>query len=322
MAGQPANLYDKYDAVGIREALSDVIYNIDPEEVPFMTAAGRETTSNTKFEWQTDALAAASATNAHIEGDESALEAQTPTVRLDNQTQISKKVYGVSGTIEATDRAGRKGELAYLAQKASSEIKRDMETAALTNNAKVVGSSSVARETASFLAYLGTNTDFKSTGTPAGADPATLDGAAARTDDSGTRAFTETILKSVASQIWTSGGKLRMLMVGATNKQVVSTFTGIAAQRYNASGAKPSTIIGAVDIYVSDFGNLEIVPNRFMRSRDALFVDPEYVSFVYLRPFKVEALAKTGDSEKKHLIVEWGLKVKTEKAHGGAFDLA
>ena len=125
----------------------------------------------------------------------------------------------------------------------------------------------------------------------------------------------------MANQIWTSGGKLKMLMVGASNKQVASGFTGIADQRYNAQGAKPSTIIGAADIYVSDFGNLSIVPNRFMRSRDALFVDPEYVSFVYLRSFKTEKLAKTGDSDKRHMLVEWGLKVKTELAHGGAFDL-
>lgn len=319
---QPTNLYDKYDAVGIREALSDVIYNISPEDTPFMSNAGRETTTNTTFEWQTDALAAASTTNYAIEGDDATLQAQTPTTRLNNYTQISRKVFGVSGTIEATDRAGRAGELSYLASKASSELKRDMESMALANNAKVAGNSSTARETASFLSYLGTNTVFQTGGSPSGADPATLDGAAARTDNSATAAFTETMLKNVASAIWTSGGKLKMLMVGAANKQVVSGFAGIAAQRYNAQGAKPSTIIGAADIYVTDFGNLSIVPNRFQRSRDALFVDPEYVSFVYLRSFKTEKLAKTGDSENRMMLVEWGLKVKTELAHGGAFDLS
>lgn len=319
---QPTNLYDKYDAVGIREALSDAIYNISPEETPFMANAGRETTKNTKFEWQTDALAAASTTNYAIEGDDSVLEAQTPTARLDNQTQISKKIYGVSGTIEATDRAGRASELSYLAAKASAEIKRDMESMALANNAKVAGNSSTARETASFLAYLGTNTVFQTGGTPSGADPVTLDGAAARTDNSAVAAFTETMLKTVAQSIWNNGGKLKMLMVGAHVKTVVSGFPGIAAQRHMAAGNKPTTIIGAADVYVTDFGNLSIVPNRFQRGRDALFVDPEYVSFVYLRPFTTEKLAKTGDSEKRHLLVEWGLKVKTELAHGGAFDLA
>lgn len=317
---QPSNLFDKYDAVGIREALSNVIYNISPEDTPFMSNAGRETTTNTTFEWQTDALAAASTTNYAIEGDDATNQAQTPTVRLNNYTQISRKVFGVSGTIEATDRAGRAGELSYLASKASSELKRDMEAMALANNAKVAGNSSTARETGSFLAYVGTNTFHQSGGS--GADPVTLDGAAARTDDSTPVAFTEAMVKNVASQIWTSGGKLKMLMVGATNKATASTFTGIAAQRYNASGAKPSTIIGAADIYVSDFGNLSIVANRFQRARDALFVDPEYVSFVYLRSFKTEKLAKTGDSENRMMLVEWGLKVKTEKAHGGVFDLS
>lgn len=313
---QPTNLFDKYDAVGIREALSDVIYNISPEDTPFMSNAGRETTKNTTFEWQTDALAAASTTNYAIEGDDATPEAQTPTVRLSNYTQISRKILAVSGTVEATDRAGRASELSYLAAKQSAEIKRDMESMALANNAKVAGNSSTARETASFLAYLDTNTSAGS----GGADPSPADGSAARTDGT-QRAFTETLLKTVAQALWNSGGKLKMLMVGAANKVVASGFSGIAETRVNVQAAKPTKIIGAADIYVSDFGNLEIVPNRFQRNRDALFVDPEYVSFVYLRDFRTEKLAKTGDSEKRMLLVEWGLKVKTELAHGIVADL-
>lgn len=315
---QPTGTFDKYDAVGIREALSDAIYNISPEETPFMSNAGRESVKNTTFEWQTDALAAASSTNYVVEGDDvGTFDAVTPTVRLNNYTQISRKTLVISGTLEATDRAGRGSELAYQMAKRSAEIKRDMETMALANNAKVAGDSSTARETASFLAYLGTNTAI---GTGAAADPVTLDGAAARTD--GTQvAFTEAILKNVAQQIWTTGGKLKMLMLGAFNKQLASTFTGIAEQRYNVKGNAPTTIIGAADIYVSDFGNLSIVPNRFQRARDGLFVDPEYVSFCYLRPFRTEKLSKTGDNEKRMLLVEWGLKVKTEGAHGIAADL-
>lgn len=315
--GQPTGTFDKYDAVGIREALSDVIYNISPEDTPCMSNAGRETTKNTTFEWQTDALAAASATNYHIEGDDvSTFDTLSPTTRLNNYTQISRKTLVISGTLEATDRAGRKSELTYQAAKQSAEIKRDMETMALANQAKVAGDSSTARRTASLGAWVATNTSVGATGT----DPSPIDGSDPRNDGT-QRAFTETILKDVIQQIWTEGGKLKMLMLGSFNKVAASAFTGIAAQRYNAQGAKPSTIIGAADIYVSDFGNLEIVPNRFQRARDGWLIDPEYVSFVYLRPFTVEKLAKTGDSEKRMLLVEWGLKVKQEKALGLAADL-
>lgn len=315
---QPANTFDKYDAVGIREALSDAIYNISPEDTPFLSSAGRESTKATTFEWQTDALQAASTTNYVVEGDDvGTFDAVTPTVRLNNYTQISRKTLVISGTLEATNRAGRGSELAYQMAMRSAEIKRDMESMALANNAKVAGTSSVARETASFLSYIGTNTNI---GTGSAANPTTLDGAAARTDGT-QRAFTEPILKDVAQKVWNSGGKLRMLMVGAHVKGVASGFSGIAATRVESKGKTPTYIVGAADVYVSDFGKLTIVPNRFMRARDALFVDPEYVSFVYLRPFKTEKLAKNGDNEKRMLLVEWGLKVKTEKAHGGAFDL-
>jgi hypothetical protein len=160
-----------------------------------------------------------------------------------------------------------------------------METMALANNAKVAGDSSTPRETAGLGAWVATNTSVGATGT----DPSPIDGSDPRNDGT-QRAFTETLLKDVTQQIWTEGGKLKMLMLGSFNKVAASAFTGIAAQRYNAQGAKPSTIIGAADIYVSDFGNLEIVPNRFQRSRDGWLIDPEYCSFVYLRPFTVEKL--------------------------------
>lgn len=321
MAGQPNNTFDKYDAVGIREALSDVIYNISPEDTPFLSNVGREHVKNTTFEWQTDSLAAASTTNYVIEGDDvTTFDAVTPTNRLNNYTQISRKTLVVSGTLEATDRAGRASELTYQMSMRSKEIKRDMETMALANNAKVAGSSSVARETGSLLSFIHTNTEKKTGGSPSGADP-TGDGTNVRADNSATQLWSETLLKSVAQKVWASGGDLKMLLVGGDLKVLSSSFTGIAAQQYSAPSGKPTTIMGAAEVYLSDFGTLSIVPDRFMRARDALFIDPAYVSFAYLRDFSTIKLAKTGDNEKRMLIVEWGLKVKNEAALGGAFDL-
>jgi hypothetical protein len=321
---QTSNTFDTFNAKGIRESLSNVIYNISPEETPFMSNIGRESVKNTFFEWQTDSLAAASTTNAQIEGDDvSSYDSTAATVRLGNYTQVSRKTLILSGTLESVDKAGRRSELAYQLAKRSAELKRDMESIMLTNQAASGGSAGVStaiRKTGSLLAFLKTNTD-KGTG---GADPSyTTQPNATRTDAASgdQRTFTEAILKSVIQKVWTAGGTPKVLMVGPVNKQRVSGFAGIAEIRKEVTGNKPGVIIGAADVYVSDFGAVSVVPNRFQRERDAFVLDPEYASVCYLRPFQTIELAKTGDAEKRMIVVEWGLKVNTEAAHGLAADL-
>lgn len=319
---QPTNLFDRYDATNsVREDLANIIYNISPEDTVFMSNVGRDTAKQTYTEWQTDALAAASTTNAQIEGDDAAADSLAATNRVGNYTQISRKVVATSGTLEAVDTAGYRSAMAYQMAKAASELKRDMETTLLYNQAAVAGNSSTARKTAGLPAWLRSNVS-KGSG---GGDPtmsSTNDGYpnAARTDGT-QRTFTETMLKDVIQSVWTNGGSPKLLMVGPFNKRIASTFTGIGETRFNVDGAKPSTIIGAADIYVSDFGNVSIVPSRFQRERDAFVVDPEYAAVSYLRNFQTEDLAKTGDSAKKMIVVEYALKVRTEKAHGIIADL-
>jgi hypothetical protein len=321
---QTANTFDTFAAKGIRESLSNVIYNISPEETPFMSNIGRENVKNTYFEWQTDSLAAASTTNAQVEGDDvSSYDSTTATVRIGNYTQVSRKTLILSGTLESVDKAGRRSELAYQLAKRSAELKRDMESIMLCNQKADGGSSGVStalRKTGSLLAFIKSNTD-KGTG---GADPSyTTQPNATRTDatDANLRTFTETILKSVIQKVWAAGGTPKILMVGPVNKQRVSGFAGIAEIRREVTGNKPGVIIGAADVYVSDFGAVSVVPNRFQRERDAFVLDPEYASVAFLRPFQTVELAKTGDAEKRMILVEWGLKVNTEAAHGLAADL-
>ena len=321
---QTANTFDTFAAKGIRESLSNVIYNISPEETPFMSNIGRENVKNTYFEWQTDSLAAASTTNAQIEGDDvSSFDSTSATTRVGNYTQISNKTVLISGTLEAVDKAGRRSELAYQLAKRSAEIKRDMESTMLTNQAASAGSAGVStalRKTGSLLAFLKTNTD-KGTG---GVDPVyTSSPSATRTDATAAnlRTFTEALLKTVIQKVWASGGSPKLLMVGPVNKARVSGFTGIAEIRREVTGNRQATIIGAADVYVSDFGSVSVVPNRFQRERDAFVLDPEYASVAFLRPFQTVELAKTGDAEKRLITVEYGLKVNTEAAHGLAADL-
>lgn len=309
------NTFTSYDAKGIREELSNVISNISPEETPFQSNVGSESVSNTFFEWQTDSLASTS-TTAVINGDDvSSFDATSATTRLGNYTHIRRRTYVIADNLAAVDKAGRADEVAYQVAKRGKELKRDIEAVLLDNNARVAGNTSTAPETAGLGAWIATN---DSIGT-SGAAP-TGDGTDARTDGT-QRAFTEAMLKDVMQQTWTSGGNPSILMVGAFNKQAVSAFTGIAAQRYQAPSDSPTTIIGAADVYMSDFGTLQVVPNRFQRARDAWVLDPEYASVCYLRPIQQVELAKTGDAEKGMLIGEFGLKVMNEAAHGIVADL-
>jgi hypothetical protein len=318
-----ANTYTAYDARGIREELSDVIYRISPEETPFISNVGKGgTVDNTYFEWQNDALAAATTNNAQLDGnDYTAFPAAVPTTRLGNYCQISTKQVLVSGRVDRVKKAGRKSELSYQLALRSAELKRDMESISCQNNFAAPGTvGATASTTASFETFLRTNTNRGAAGANSTLSGGTQGYPNAAPTDGTQRAFTEVILKDVAQKVWTSGGHLTMLMLGALQKQVASGFAGIAQQR-RETGAKAAVIIGAADAYLSDFGTIQIVPNRFSRNRSGLFLDPEYIEIVFLRPFQQITLAKTGDAEKRLLLVDWGVKVNHEAAHGIAADL-
>ena len=323
-----ANSFTTYDAKGIREDLSDLISDISPTTTPFQSNIGTRGADNTYFEWQTDALSTASATPV-VEGqDLSSFTAITPTVRLGNYCQINMVDFIISGTEQRVDKAGRASEVGYQAAKAAKELKRNIEVAALLNGVgAVVGATATARVTAGFPCWLKTNETSTNVTKPSytGSTPT---GAAQVWKAFGTpTAFTEAMLKTTMQECFESGGEPSILMVGPFNKTAVSAFSGIAAQRYNATGAEPTTIIGAADIYVSDFGNLSVVANRFFTSvidagagalmnNWAFLIDPDEVKIATLRPYTVETLAKTGDADKRMVLQEWGLQVNNEAAHG------
>lgn len=311
----PSNTYLRYTSIGVREDLANVIYDISPTDTPVMSSIGKARATQTNHEWQTDALAAATTANALIEGDDAAAASLSPTTRVGNYTQIVGKTVQVSGTLEAVDKAGRKSEKAYQLAKAASEIKRDIETIIMANQAKTNGTAtSGARKMGSFLSYITSNVSKGSAGTnPTG------DGSDIRSDTT-TRTFLESMLKDIAQQVFEDGGTPKMLVVPPGLKATVSGFAGVAQQRY-VTGAEPTTIVAAAGAYLSDFGLISIVPDRFMRSTDSLLIDPEYAALAYLRPFQTNDLAKTGDSDKTQILAELTLEVRNEKAHGGAFDL-
>ena len=307
--------FTAHSAIGQREDLIDVIYDISPTETPILSTLARTKATAVYHEWQTDVLAAATSANAAVEGADPSAATISPTTRLGNYCQIVQKTIQVSNTLEAVNKAGRKSEKAYQLSRASQELKRDMETIITANQGQSAGSGSSARTLGSILSWLKTNT---SEGT-SGVDPVTI-GVSTRSDGA-TRTFTETLLKEVVADCFDSGGNPKLLVVGSGLKQKASSFAGIADQRYNAPANAPTTILAAADVYLSDFGQLAITPDRFMRTRDALLLDPEYAAVAYLRPFATNELARTGDSEKTQLIAEFTLEMRNEAAHGGVFDL-
>jgi hypothetical protein len=292
-----ATQFQTYDATAIREDLSDVIYDISPTDTPFLSSiSGKGTAANTLFEWQTDALAAASGANKHIEGATAGNAATTATTRVTNQTQISKKVVEVSGTQETVNNAGKKSEMAHQLAKASKELKRDMETSLLADNAAVGGSASAARVTRGAANFITTNiTDAGTSGTHA--------------------AVVEDDVVAIAEKVWNTGGDGSTMLLGATNKKLITAMSGRADATRSVVDDNLS-IYNAVDVYVSDFGTYNIQLDRFCDQDVIYFLQNDMWEVDYLRNFQTEDIAKDGDSDKKMLIVEYGLRCGNEAANG------
>jgi hypothetical protein len=312
---QPTNTLDSYDVRGIREDLSDVIYDISPEETPFYTACAKAKASNTLHEWQTDALRS-SGDNAHIEGDDTIAEARSATVRLNNRTQIFKNSVVIPGTDQGLNKAGRAREMAYQVLKIAKEQKLDIEKAMFANQAKVAGDSSTARRMAGVPSWLTTNTNFQSGSS--GADP-TGDGSNARTDDGTPTAFSQTKFDAVMQSIWVSGGKPDSVYLSAFQMNLALGFTGNNNQRSNIT-AEAEKVIKHMAVYVTPWGTVEFKPTRENRARDVFIMQDDMWAVGVLRATKNEELAKTGDNEKRQVVTELTLVCRNEKSSGGIYD--
>lgn len=304
---------------GIREDLADIIYNTSPTDTPFINNIGKQKVSNTLYEWQMDTLAADDTTNAQLQGDDlgtTGYSAASVTTRLNNRTQISRKTVVIDGTLASVDLAGRADEMAYQLMKRGKELKNDIEAIFVgVNQAKVTGNITAAPKTAAVLSWITVNS---SKGT-SGGDPATADGAGIRTDGT-TRVFTEALLKTVLQLIWAASSETPdSVMLGGGQKQVMSTFTGNANRQVDAKG---NAIFASIDVYDYDFGRIKVMPNRHMRSRDALILDHSMWGVGWLRPIASKVMAVTGDADKRMLIGEYGLVARNERSSGIVADLS
>lgn len=316
----PTNLYQKASLKGDREDLIDKIYNTSPTETPVLSAVGRVSATNTYHEWQRDALATANKDNALIDGDDVTLDAQTATERVGNYMQIFAKKPGVSRRANIVKKAGRGSELAYIKAKSMLEIKRDIEAMIVSANPAVAPTTSVAGKSGGLGVQNNANTEHGAGGSTA----AWTSGAPTAAPTPGTgRAFTETLLKAAVQQTYIASGEVpRMVIMSPNHKGVFSGFAGIAVNRYQVSKKEQGRIIGGADVYMSDFGELEIVPHYLMAgSTDVHLVNTDYVEVAYLDGFRTEELGKSGDSERVLVTADCGLAVRAPKALAKVADL-
>jgi hypothetical protein len=318
---QASGTFSTYDSNRLREEFANAIYTISPEETPFMSLVDRESVVSKHPEWSTDSLASPSVTNQAIEGDEFAYTAPSATTRIGNYTEIATKQWLITRTDEKASKAGPKSELGYYRRKAGLELKTDMEVALIANKASVAGTDTAARKLAGFAAWITTNDSRGASGADGG-----FSGGIVAVGTNGTqRAFSKALLDTVLLAAYTAGGSPSVAMMSPYNKQVFSSFMQGANTSIiysNVKGSEQATIHSAADTYRSDFGVIDVVPNRQMARlnatacRNVLLIDTSKVAVGIFDDVHEVKPAITGDAEKRVLIVEYTLIMKNEAAHG------
>ena len=310
---QPSNTHSTYDHIGRREDLGDIIYDVTPTETPFLTAIPKGKATSTKHEWLTRSLAAASGSNAVIEGDDATTDAANVNVRLFNYTQISDKVARVTGTQEAVNNAGMPKTMAREMADKMKELKKDVETTLLQDVAYVSGNDTLARKMAGLSCYVITNISKASNGTAA-----TGDGSDAYTEGTA-RALDETLVEAALATGWSNGANPSLGVLNAFQKRKSASFSGSSTKMSDGDKRK---VTNNVEVYIDPLGTeIRLVPCRQAPTNTIFFVDPEMLEFSTLRDFQTKELAKTGDSERKQILVEYTMEVRNEKAHCAVYDL-
>ena len=302
-----------YATTGIREDLADIIYNISPTDTPFMSGVGKNKATQTLHQWQTDTLSAVAA-NAKVEGATISYPSLSTTTKVGNYTQISTKACQVSASDDAVNTAGRNTELAYQVAKAAKELKRDMENALLSNVAAAAGDATTARALGGVVTWMTSNVSAGTGGSGAGSGAIRTDGTQ--------RAFTETLLRSTLKTTWDSGGNPNVIMLNGFNKQKLSFFTG-GATRFDK--AEDKRLMTSIDVYESDFGTMQVTPNRWIRKanstsakrgQDVLLLEMDFWAVSFLRDFKLQKPAQIADADQRFLVVEYTLEAKNQGSSG------
>ena len=302
------NAVATYDVTTNREDLADAVYRISPADTPFMTAVPRTKATAVNHEWSLDTLDSVNTSNARLEGDALSRAASTNPARKSNICQISSRDATVTGTQRATNPAGIDDMLAFQMSKKSLVLRKDMEAILLGNTGLNSGNTTTARTLRSFNAWINGNGSRNG----AGADSTAATAAATDGTSADLRTFTETLLKDAILDAYTDGGSPDLVLLGGANKQIFSSFSGRSISQLIVGAGK---VDGAANLYASDFGDLKVVPNRTMRSRDVYVIDTSKVAVSYLRAFEPQEIGRVGDAVTQDLISEYTLEMRAPDAH-------
>jgi hypothetical protein len=326
----PTGTLQTYQTVGNKEDFHDAAYMISPTDTPFLSMAKRLKADNRLHQWLTDELADATSGNATIEGDDAAADTAVVAVNLKNQCQLLDKVAFVSNTQEAVASYGNVGSMAYQMAKRVKELKRDLEASLVRNNAGTAGVAASAALMASLESWLGytggqaasiktangTSVGTGTSQTTPGFTTANGYPVTAPTDSTVTGSVSESILKTCIANTYTQGGDPRVLLCPPLVKQKISTaFSGIATRFREVKAGGRAEITGGADLYISDFGEHVIKPDRFMRASVMFGIDPDYVGVAFLQPIQQKALAVVGHADKRMVWCQATLVVQNPFAH-------
>ncbi len=321
----PTGYNDSKQAIGQREDVSDLIHNISPTETPALSLFGTTSAGMTWHQWQIDSLTDP-ANNVNDEGSAYSASERGVTTMRGNYTQISIKDFNVTGTLEVTEKYGRDSELAYQAAKAARELKKDVDFSITGGNLASKDQDATGRQSGSLETWIETNIDEPGDAVGGGYSGGVT---VTRSNDGTTRSFLQSHLDAVIALGWDAGAKPSIILCGATQKAAISGMDGVG----NVTSASTSrtdraarTVFATVDLYVSNFGELRVVPTRHIRKvatfDHAVFcLDPEYAKVAYLRPWQQFDIAKDGDRISRMMLVEWTLEMCNEQAHGAVYSL-
>jgi hypothetical protein len=313
----PANVYTTTQVVGNREDLIDRIFRTSPTDTPFVSRIDRVNADAVWHEWQRDTLRAPNPNNAAPEGADATFAKQQPTERLGNRCQIFTDTFSISGTQNAVNHAGGP-ELNRLKAKKALEIKKDIEAACIANAVQQIEDASGNRKLRGLNGWMETNNNMGVGGVAP--DPknnvAPVAGAA--------RDFDEASFKDAILQAYTNGGDVRFAIMAPYLKQVASTFDGNVVREQDINGVARVTLNTAYTFYGSDFGNIEMVPDRVMSNgidNNVYGIDPDYWAVATLRGFETDQLAKTGDNVSYEMVTELTLEAREERSSFAVRDL-
>lgn len=312
-----SSAYTTYDATANREDLSNVIYNIDPFDTPILSAARRRNVKSRQFDWQTENLPTVDTGNAQIEGFELTRTASTPTVRLSNVTQISKRDATVSGSQEASDAAGKGSEMGHQMAIKSKVLKSDIEAIASGRQARNDGDDSTARTTEAIAHFIARGRDRNNVQGSAvvgyvSSLPTTSTGAFTAVAGGSQVAMTEVLVGNAMETAYTNGASPDLLIVPPAIKRTISTFNGRDTSQVLVGKTE---VIATVDLIQTDFGRIKVIPSRWIPTDTSLLIDRAFIAIGYFRNFRQIPLAKIGDAETRMILAEWGVEMRNPMAH-------